>query len=414
MAMDKQSTIFTNEEKAIEEAQSVLNDTKYQNNELLSVYSILLKRYKRIYTQLRRLIKLGDSQQTRLNELNKKLDITNRFIRKAFGQYLSDEIVETILETPDGLQLGGEKSRATILMTDLRGFTAISERFPAEDVVKIINIYLERMTEIILKFNGTINEFIGDSILAVFGALLSKEDDAKRAVACALEMQLAMKEVNQSNIEAGYPKISMGIGINTGTVIMGNIGSSKRTKYGIVGQAVNLTSRIESMTVGGQILVSESTLNDCEGGLRIDGQIDIRPKGVRELLSVYEVGGIGDPFNVFLPVKNPLMLIRFSQPIPVKFSFLDGKSIIEQSFIGKIVRLRDKTAEIEAERSCREMSDLKIVLLDDHNKVMSSDLYGKVSHHITDDPPTFRVIFTSIDPAAKVYLENITGNPLFI
>ena len=412
--MDNESTIFTNEEKAIEEAQSVINDTKYQNNELLPVYSVLFKRYKRIYTQLRRLIKLGDSQQTRLNELNKKLDVTNRFIRKAFGQYLSDEIVETILETPEGLQLGGEKRRVTILMTDLRGFTSISERYPAEDVVKIINIYLEKMTEIILKYQGTIDEFIGDSILAVFGALVSKDDDAERAVACALEMQSAMAEVNQSNIEAGYPEIAMGIGINTGTVVVGNIGSIKRTKYGIVGKAVNLTSRIESLTVGGQILVSDSTMNACQGKLRIDGQQNIRIKGVNDLLSVFEVGGIGEPFSIYGPLKKPLSLIKFPQPIPVKFSFLEGKSIVDQTFFGSIVRLRDHTAEIEAERSCREMSNLKIILFDNENTVISKNVYGKVSHLISQDPPIFRIVFTSLDPEAKLYLEDVTENQRFI
>ena len=108
------------------------------------------------------------SQQLRVNQLNEKLEMANRLIRETFGRYLSDEIVETILETPEGLKLGGEKRRATVMMTDLRGFTAIGERLPPEHVVEMLNIYLDVMTEIILTYHGTIDEFSGDAILAVF------------------------------------------------------------------------------------------------------------------------------------------------------------------------------------------------------------------------------------------------------
>jgi adenylate cyclase len=119
------------------------------------------------------------------------------------------------------------------------------------------------MTEIIQKYQGTIDEFIGDGILVIFGAPILRPDDPQRAVACAVEMQLAMTSVNERNRQAGYPEVALGIGINTGEVVMGNIGSQKRIKYAVVGRAVNLTARIESYTVGGQIFISESTLDEC-------------------------------------------------------------------------------------------------------------------------------------------------------
>jgi len=120
------------------------------------------------------------------NEAQAQLEKANRLIRKTFGQYLSDDIVNAILESPEGAALGGEKRFVTIMMTDLRGFTAIGERLPAEDVVGIINIYLETMTEIVLKYQGTIDEFIGDAIFVIFGAPILRDNDAKRAVACAV------------------------------------------------------------------------------------------------------------------------------------------------------------------------------------------------------------------------------------
>ena len=208
----------------------------------------------------KRLRDLEKEQKRQLQELNAALDVRNRFIRQTFGRYLSDDIVESILERPDGLKIGGEKRDATILMSDLRGFTSLSEGLPAEDVVSMVNIYLETMTDIILKYQGTIDEFIGDGILVIFGAPFQRPDDAGRAVACAVAMQLAMASVNDRNRQAGYPEVALGIGINTGPMVVGNIGSTKRMKYGVVGSNVNLTARIESYTVGGQIFISENTL----------------------------------------------------------------------------------------------------------------------------------------------------------
>ncbi|NQV01114.1 MAG: FHA domain-containing protein [Bacteroidia bacterium] len=142
-------------------------------------------------------------EQAHLKELN----LRNQFIRETFGRYLSDQVVNTILESPEGLNMGAEKREVTIMMADLRGFTALSERLPAEDVVNIINIYLEIMAEIILRYQGTIDEIIGDAILAIFGAPIKRYDDAKRAVACAMEMQRSMAEVNKQCMEKGYPEI---------------------------------------------------------------------------------------------------------------------------------------------------------------------------------------------------------------
>ena len=230
---------------------------------------VLLRARVQACLEKKRLRDLKVAQQRQLHELNAALELRNRFIRQTFGSYLSDEIVDAILEK-GGLKIGGEKRRATILMADLRGFTSLSERLPAQDVVAMLNIYLETMTEIIQKYQGTIDEFIGDAILVIFGAPILRPDDPQRAVACAVEMQLAVTSVNERNRRAGYPEVALGIGINTGEVVMGNIGSQKRIKYAVVGRAVNLTARIESYTVGGQIFISESTLEACGDILRID------------------------------------------------------------------------------------------------------------------------------------------------
>ena len=120
----------------------------------------------------------------------------NRFIFETFGRYLSNEVVERLLQTPEGLKLGGETRKVTLLMSDLRGFTQLADRIPPDRVVRLLNNYLGTMVDVLLSFQGTIDEFIGDAILAIFGAPVQREDDAVRAVACAVEMQRAMERVN--------------------------------------------------------------------------------------------------------------------------------------------------------------------------------------------------------------------------
>lgn len=223
------------------------------------------------------------------------------FIRKTFGRYLSDEIVDALFDSPEGLELGGEKREVTILMADLRDFTTVGEHLDAEQVLEMINIFLEEMTGVILAHQGTIDEFIGDAILAIFGAPVLREDDAFRAVHCAVEMQLAMAGVNRRFAERGYPAVGMGIGINSGPVVVGNIGSARRSKYGVVGRHVNITARVESYTGPGQILITESTRQQCGDRLEIRGQMRVSPKGIREEITLFDVGGIRGEAPLGLP-----------------------------------------------------------------------------------------------------------------
>jgi adenylate cyclase len=239
-------------------------------------------------------VQLRDSQKAWAEVVasQKQLEMRNRFIRQTFGRYLSYEVVESLLEKPGGLDLGGETRRVTILMTDLHGFTTLCETLAPQQVIAILNRYLEAMTDIILRHGGTINEIIGDAILAVFGAPTRHDDDARRAIACAVEMQATLEMVNAENHELGLPRVAMGAGLNTGEVVVGNIGSDRRTKYGVVGWHVNLSSRIESHARPGQILAAASTIQDAGAGLRINGQMEIVPKGVSSPMLIYDIAGI--------------------------------------------------------------------------------------------------------------------------
>jgi class 3 adenylate cyclase len=138
------------------------------------------------------------------------------FIRDTFGRYLSKEVVEEVLGSPQGLKLGGELREVTILVSDLRGFTALAAQLSPHQVIAILNRYLERMVDIIIMYRGTVDEFQGDGILAFFGAPLAAADDRERAIACAVAMQMAMGEINATQRRHQLPELQMGIGINTG------------------------------------------------------------------------------------------------------------------------------------------------------------------------------------------------------
>ena len=152
-----------------------------------------------------------------------------------------------------------DSRRVTILLSDLRGFTAVAERYTALEMVEALNRYFERMSEIIIRHGGTIDKFMGDSIMALFGAPTLREDDLEAALACAVEMQIAMNDINEQNKSHGMAPLFMGIGINTGVVVAANLGSSLHSEYTVIGDHVNLASRVEAHSLRGQILLSENT-----------------------------------------------------------------------------------------------------------------------------------------------------------
>lgn len=333
------------------------------------------------------------TRETQVRELSELL-------KKMFGRYLSTEVMSSLIENPSLLELGGERKYVTIMMTDLRGFTALSERLQPEQVVQMLNSYFEIMVETVLKYNGTINEIIGDALLVIFGAPQDMPDQAERAIACSIEMQNAMGKVNKENRFNGLPDLEMGIGINKTEVIVGNIGSSKRSKYTVVGSGVNMTSRIESYTVGGQILISESVFKEIANKLRIDGEQEVYPKGSETPFRIYEVGGIADKYNLELDVEDTAMLKLLKQ-IPFKYSLIGGKHIRQENLKGHIVKLSKKSAEVELDVSAGLLTNLKMNLINVGNELSTKDIYGKVIDPSGQD--NYLIRFTSVPPEISAF-----------
>ena len=301
-------------------------------------------------------------------------------------------MVDEIIEQPTGRTIGGRRETVTVLMSDLRGFTSMSEARDAEEVVRLLNRYLARMSEIILNYDGIIDEFIGDAILAVFGVPEKQKDDPARAVACALSMQNALSKLNNEIISEGYPALEMGIGVNSGTVIVGNIGSEIRAKYGIVGAVVNRTARIESNTVGGEVLIGEETYRLVSDFVTTDPPRSVMMKGLKSPLVYYAVTAIGPPHDVTL---NRWAESEGGVEIHLPFHYwkVDGKSIVGEPRRGETSILKENLITALISPSLEPMTDIKLIFdfcaeahcfEDIYAKIMSVEKDGRKSavHHL--------------------------------
>ncbi len=282
------------------------------------------------------------------------------FIRDTFGRYVSQEVVDELLTSPDGLRLGGELREITLLVSDLRGFTAMSSHMEPHEVIEVINGYLGPMIDIITRHGGTVDEFQGDGILAFFGAPIEAEDCPERALACAIEMQNAMDAVNADQRRRGLAELQMGIGINTGEVIVGNIGSEKRTKYSAIGTTINTAYRIESYTVGTQVLISPSTYEQVKEIAEVRGTIDVQFKGLEESVTVFDIAGVGGENPVRMAERAPEVFADLSPALEADFFALEGKTVSERAIRGKILRVSETSAEAALEEEVEALSSLKI------------------------------------------------------
>jgi class 3 adenylate cyclase len=333
-----------------------------------------------------------------------KLEELTVLLRKMFGRYLSTEVMNSLIDNPSTLELGGQKRSVTIMMSDLRGFTAVSERLEPEQVVQLLNTYFDVMVEVILRYNGTINEIIGDAMLIIFGAPQEMSDRAQQAIACAIEMQNRMAEVNERNRSQGLPDLEMGIGLNETEVVVGNIGSVKRSKYGAVGSGVNMTNRIESYTVGGQIFISESVRQKAGDVLRIDAQRDVLPKGAETSVRIYEVGGIAGGFNLVLQKKEPRM-VSLAQQVPILYTVLDGKDVSKKALLGFAVEISKNGANIALSGPVEVLANLKMNLADVDENLSARDFYGKVTKSSGEKRHLHEVHFTSVPPEVDSYFQ---------
>lgn len=272
---------------------------------------------------------------------NLVLDRRSRYLRRAFSAYVSPDLVEQLIRHPENLKLGGTRREVTIIFTDIRSFTTISERIGPENVITLLNRYLAPMTNIVMESRGTLVQYIGDAIMALFNAPLDNPLHAACACECALKMMRRLQLLNKELQEIGLPQIEIGIGINSGDAIVGNMGADYRFQYSAVGDAVNLASRLEGLNkyYGTQILVNQST-RMAAGDNFVFREVDsIRVKGKEVAVTIYE-----------LLAEPTAMLVEFDAAL-VKYRERRFDEALED--FTKIAATGDRVAQVYAER-CRE------------------------------------------------------------
>jgi adenylate cyclase len=232
---------------------------------------------------------IGDLMSA-FNEMTRSL-MEKEQIKDAFRRYVSRQVAEEIFKNPDQYieTLRGSRRKVTILFADIRGFTPLTERLSAEDVVTLLNEVLTSMTKVIFKHEGTVDKFIGDSIMAVFGAPIAHVDDTDRSIHAAVEIQRAIQEMSEQRKREEREIINVGIGINSGEVVVGNIGAKVRLDYTVIGGSVNIANRLQEVAGGGEIIISESVFKETTASYKYSEPMLIKVKGKEEPIKIYRV-----------------------------------------------------------------------------------------------------------------------------
>jgi adenylate cyclase len=219
---------------------------------------------------------------------------TKRQFSELFGQYVPPELVDEMAKNPEGYSMAGRKEELTVLFSDIRGFTTISEGLQPDQLAALMNEYLGAMTEVVRKQRGTLDKYIGDAIMAFWGAPVVDPEHARHAVLTAMEMQIALKQLNEHLQAKGWPELKIGIGINTGPMTVGDMGSPVRKAYTVMGDAVNLGSRLEGITkqYGVGIIVSDGTREKLGNGFVLRELDRVRVKGKAEPVGIFEPLGM--------------------------------------------------------------------------------------------------------------------------
>jgi adenylate cyclase len=348
-----------------------------------------------------------------VNEEREKLEGLRQrdLIRATFGRYLSNEVVKEILDAPEGLQLQGELREVTFLVSDLRGFTALSGELSPQAVIDILNRYLAVMVDIVSRFGGTVSELQGDGLLVYFGAPILRGQEPERAVACALTMQNALADINREQRQRHLPELSMGIGVETGKVVVGSIGSERRAKYTAVGSPVNTAFRIESITVGGQVLIGESTYGKVADQVSVRGRMDVEFKGIANPLRLYEVDGIGGSWKVALSPAQPDPLQPVPRPVAVRVQVLDAKEVSGTPMEASLLAAGRHRLELVVSENIPVNSNLRIRLGEEEGGL--PDAYATVAAFASDEerPGRFRALLriTWIPEKTRRFLDRACG-----
>lgn len=336
--------------------------------------------------------------------------IPTQFERSAARNVLQSRI-ERVLAKNDFTNHEPESRRVTILLSDIRGFTTLAETFSAKIVMEMLNRYFSRMTNVIVSHGGTIDKLMGDSIMVLFGAPNTDIDDVERAIACAVEMQQAMSEFNDQNISLGLPEMFMGIGINTGEVMVGPVGSDHHREYTVIGDEVNLTSRIEAQSLRGQILIGANTYQLAKSFVLVGEPNRVQVKGKKGTVCLYDLMGTTRPHAMTVPRREIRKSPRISVHMPCFFKRLIGKKIEAETFRGEVVDIGYNGLLMKSPVALVPFSEIKMVVSLQLLGSETTDIYARVIKVDDDEEGVICSLeFTSMDMAGQQTIKRFVDN----
>lgn len=310
--------------------------------------------------------------------------------------------IESLLSERESQISPPESRRVTILLSDIRGFTALAEQLSAMTIVEMLNRYFSCMTKVIVKYNGTIDKLMGDSIMVLFGVPHSNVDDVQSAIACAVEMQHEMSAFNEQNIARGLPELYIGIGINTGDVVAGEVGCAYHREYTVIGDEVNLVSRIEAQCLRGQILISENTYQLAKNFVTVDGPNRVHVKGKQDLVAFYELRSVTAPRVMTVPKREMRKCPRVVVSMPCVFQQIDGKTVLPKRYCAEVKDIGYNGLKMSCPVEMRPFTEIKMAVSLGLLGNTTSDIYARVVNvNLAGEEKLYSVEFTYTDEAGQ-------------
>ena len=305
-------------------------------------------------------------------------------------------------------------TEVTILLADIRGFTALTRSVPPPTLIGMLNRYFSVMAEVIKRHGGVIDKFMGDSVMALFGVPERHPDDLQRALTCSVEMQQAMAELNRENQRRGDPRLYAGIAVNTGTVMAGSFGSSMHSEYTVIGDAVNLAARIETFSLRGQVLLSESSRTAARHLIDIGRVYHVRVKGMAEPLSLYELLSVNTPRRLVVPTVDMRQSPRISVDMEARFRQVVSKQVNSEHFVGHVNDMGYYGMRADLPLGLPPHSEVVVNLRPELNARNGGEVYARV---VRAEPrgPNFRTSmeFTAIDTPGHLQVKQYVDDQLW-
>lgn len=271
-----------------------------------------------------------------------------------------------------------DAAEVTILLADIRGYTALSRTLPPRAMAALLNRWFVAMCQVVHRYGGLVDKFMGDSVMALFGAPRRRPDDLPRALACAAEMQQVMTRLNRESERAGQPPLYIGVALNTGPVMAGSFGSDAHSEYTVIGDAVNLAARIEAFSLRGQVLLSAASFAAAAGLVEVGAVNEVRVKGLGDPVTLYELLALHGPRRLVVPRVEPRRSPRILVDLPAAFRPLESKIILPRPISGRVLDLSYHGMRAQLPTGLPTLSEVVVDLDTGPRAGQVADLYARV------------------------------------